>query len=135
MNICNCLYLSIGEHFFTIGLSFRRAEGDILPKTLTPKNHRHRRRDGVHDACSEERLGPVQLEPIAAGVGVRGEDGPGWACAQGVGVALGGPGAAGALARAEPAPQRASYALAVLLPRATVTSLAAYRRQPQQGFG
>lgn len=131
------------QSLFTISIEelystpvFRRNEDEIFPKTLKHKSHRHHRRDGVHDACSEERLGHLQLAAVAARVRVGGEGGAGRARAEGVGVALGGPGAVAARARAQPAPQRARHALAVLLPRAALARLAARRRrQPQQGLG
>lgn len=116
--------------------AFRRSATNIPTKTLKPKSHRHRRRDGVHDAGDEERLGHIQLAAVAEDVGERGEGARRRrARAEGVGVAVGGPGAVAALGRrAEPAPLGAGHALAVLLPRAALARLAAPRRQPQ-GLG
>uniref|UniRef100_S4P2D7 Uncharacterized protein n=1 Tax=Pararge aegeria TaxID=116150 RepID=S4P2D7_9NEOP len=105
----------------------------FTPKTLTFKSHRHRRRDGVHDASSEERLGYIQLS-IAADFRVCGQAGhrrrPG---AQGVRVSLRGTRPVTADC-AQPPSQRSSHALALLLPRTAEPSFLTSIRKPK-GLG
>lgn len=105
-----------------------RASRRYRPKTLAPRNPLLRRRDGVHDAGGEERLGHLQLGAHAAAVGERARGRR--ARAQGVGVALGGPGAGAALGAAVSAPLGARHALAVVRARA-----AAARAAPRRARG
>lgn len=108
----------------------------MFAKTLKVKN-RIRRRDGVHDARGEERLGHIQLAAVPSRPGA-GEAGY-RARAEGFRVAVRGADAVGARCRvrcAQPAPQRSSHALPELLPRASIPHIATDRtRQPQQGLG
>ena len=131
------IYCYRSQHSFPRSIIFSGADY-ISTKTLKDESNRRRRRDGVHDASGEERLGHLQLAALAADLGGRRQECAGGPRAQGVGVALrgarAGPRAGPPRRRAQPAPQRARHALAVLLPRAALARLAAGARAPQ-GLG
>lgn len=104
--------------------------GHSARRQLTTTLHREvsSSEDGVYDAGGEERLGYLQLGQVASRVG---GGAAGRARAEGVGVPLRGPGH-GPARRAQPAPQRARHALALLLAPAALAQLApGAPRQPQ----
>lgn len=100
-------------------------------KTFRPKSNRRRRRDGVHDACGEERLGYLQL---AAHLRRAREGWPRPACAEGIGVAFRGADDVAPRA-AESSSLGAGNAIAVVLPRAAVAGLTARGARQPKGFG
>lgn len=119
-----------GARAISVSISFPRSPSRSYFATKTLTRRILYRRDGVHDASGEERLGYLQLPAVAADVRVGREDRR--SGAEGVGVAVGGAGLRERdPRRAEPAPQRAGHALAVVLPGAAFEGLAA-RRRPQE---
>lgn len=105
-----------------------------LTKTLKAESHRYCRRDGVHDASSQERLGHIQYATDAADLRVRGQAWYRRPCAEGVRVTVRGARAISTQCSPEPAPERPHYALAVLLPGTAIESISPSVRKPKD-FG